>query len=220
LREASIRFDFADPTTNIKPLKVRNSLIKPFSLAQIKSIIDEVPASFKDYFIIRFFTGLRTGEIHGLRWENVDVDKRQIVVCESLIDGVREITKSASSDRIVHMSDIVQQAFKRLQNDTNQSYVFTRSDEPLTQSYITQSIWYPALDRLNLVRRRPYECRHAAASHWLSAGENYAWVSQQLGHSSSQVLFSVYSNFIKDVTRNDGSAVNEMLNNSPMASIS
>jgi integrase len=157
--------------------------------------------------------------MHGLRWENVDMDKRQIIVCESLIDGVRENTKSASSDRVVHMSDIVQQAFKRLQNDKNNGYVFTRNGNPFTQTYVTQSVWYPALDRLKLVRRRPYECRHAAASHWLSAGENYAWVSQQLGHSSSQVLFSVYSNFIKDVTRNDGSAVNKMLNKSPLASI-
>ena len=217
LREASIRFDFSDPTVHIKPLKVRNAIVKPFTLEQIKLIIDEVPACFQDYFIVRFFTGLRTGELHGLRWENVDIEKRQITVCESVIDGVREMTKSAGSDRIVQMSDLVHQAFVRLQSSSDNDYVFTRNGRPLSQSYVTQSVWYPALKRLNLPLRRPYECRHAAASHWLSAGENYAWVSQQLGHSNSQVLFSVYSNFIKDLTRNDGSAVNKMLNESALA---
>jgi integrase len=69
LCEAADRFDFRMPFQNIKQLKIKRTDVQPFTLEQVKAIIDTVRIDFKDYFTVRFFTGMRTGEIHGLKWK-------------------------------------------------------------------------------------------------------------------------------------------------------
>jgi integrase len=212
LSEASTRFDFADPSTEIKPLKVRKKEVLPLNLSEVKKVINGAPTDFKDYFVVRFFTGLRTGELHALKWQHINFLDRQILVSESIVNGVIGNTKSTSSDRLIQMSDAVYMALKRLEKVKESDFVFVRNGEPLTQSYVTQSIWYPLLKRLNLSKRRPYETRHTAATLWLAAGENPEWIARQLGHSNTQILFDTYSRFVPNLTRMDGSAANKFFN--------
>ena len=76
---------------------------------------------------------------------------------------------------------------------------------------VTYRVWYPLLDRLKLARRRPYNCRHTAATLWLGAGENPEWIARQLGHTTTQMLFRTYSRFVPNLTRRDGSAFDRFL---------
>ena len=64
---------------------------------------------------------------------------------------------------------------------------------------------------LGLKHRRAYQTRHTAATLWLAAGENPEWIARQLGHSSTEMLFRVYSRYVPDITRNDGSAIENLL---------
>ena len=57
------------------------------------------------------------------------------------------------------------------------------------------------LTLLGLKPRRAYQTRHTAATLWLSAGENPEWIARQLGHSTTEMLFRVYSRYIPNVTR-------------------
>ena len=47
---------------------------------------------------------------------------------------------------------------------------------------------------------------------WLASGENPEWVARQLGHTTTEMLFTVYSKFIPNLTRQDGSAFAKFLN--------
>ena len=213
LNEAADRFGFCRPTLDIKRLTVRKQMVVPFSLNEVSQIIKGSPKNFKDYFIIRFFSGLRTGELHGLRWKNVHFDDKQIIINESIINGVVGITKSQSSDRVIHMTDILYSALKRLKRLSETSeFVFNKKGKPLTQSYITQSIWYPLLVKLNINKRRPYNSRHTCATLWLASGENPEWIARQLGHQSTQILFDIYSNYVPNLTRQDGREANKLFN--------
>ena len=188
-------------------------MVVPFSLNEVSQIIKGSPKKFKDYFIVRFFSGLRTGELHGLRWKNVHFDDKQIIINESIINGVVGITKSQSSDRVIHMTDILYSALKRLKRLSETSeFVFNKKGKPLTQSYITQSIWYPLLVKLNINKRRPYNSRHTCATLWLASGENPEWIARQLGHQSTQILFDIYSNYVPNLTRQDGREANKLFN--------
>ncbi len=51
-----------------------------------------------------------------------------------------------------------------------------------------------------------YQMRHTAATLMLAAGENPEWVAQTLGHSTTEMLFRVYSRYVPNLTRNDGGA--------------
>jgi integrase len=213
LQEASTRYNFTNPCIGIKRLSVRRNPVLPFALSEVQSIIANAPSQFKDYLIVRFFTGMRTGEIHGLRWVNVRFAERQIRINEAIVNGFMTSTKSVSSDRLIEMSDVVYSALQRLLEDSDQSeFVFTRNSKPLTQSYVTQSVWYPLLAKLNLNKRRPYNCRHTCATLWLASGENPEWIARQLGHNSTQILFDIYSNYVPNLTRQDGREANKLFN--------
>ena len=52
--------------------------------------------------------------------------------------------------------------------------------------------------------------RHTAATLWLAAGESPEWIATQMGHANTEMLFRVYSRYVPNLTRKDGSAANAM----------
>lgn len=214
LCEAADRFDFRTPFQNIKQLKVKRTDVDPFSLEEVRKIIDTVRADFKQYFTVRFFTGMRTGEVHGLKWKYVDFERRLLMVRETIVDGEEGETKNDSSQRDIHMSQMVCDALKIQEAGTRKisDYVFCNSEgKPLDYKNVTNRVWRPLLRHLGLKIRRPYQCRHTAATLWLGAGENPEWIARQLGHTTTEMLFRVYSRYVPNLTRRDGSAFERML---------
>lgn len=218
INEAADRFNFTTPTQRMKPLKVKRSDLAPFTMEEVNLIIKNVRADYRDYFLVRFFTGMRTGEIHGLKWKYIDFKKRQILIRETIVYGEMEDDgKTDLSIREIHMSDIVYDALMRQREVTNahSDFVFCNANAlPLNLNNVTNRVWYPLLRYLQLELRRPYMTRHTAATLWLAAGENPEWIARQLGHTSTEMLFRVYSRFVPNLTRNDGSAFNRMLTGS------
>ena len=72
-------------------------------------------------------------------------------------------------------------------------------------------VWYPLLRYLGLRKRRPYQTRHTAATLWLASGESPEWIARQMGHTTTEMLFRVYSRFVPNLTRQDGSAFERLL---------
>ncbi len=214
MSEASERLNFVNTTKIIKPLKERKRDVEPFSLAEVRRVLDAVRPDYRNYYTVRFFTGMRTGEIDGLKWKYVDLDKRIIRVRETVVNGDEEYTKTEGSQRDINMSSTVHAALLAQREGTGAfEYVFcTRLGTPLCHRNVTQRVWYPLLRTLQLNPRRPYETRHTAATLWLAAGENPNWIASQLGHTSTEMLFRVYARFVPNVTRQDGSAMERLLN--------
>jgi integrase len=61
--------------------------------------------------------------------------------------------------------------------------------------------WQPALKRLGIRMRRPYQTRHTYATTALMAGVNPSYISRQMGHRSPKMLFSVYAKWIDTADR-------------------
>ncbi len=214
LNEAADRFNFPTPFQNIKQLKVRKTDVQPFSLEDVQAILATVRADFRNYFTTRFFTGMRTGEVHGLKWKYVDFERRLILVRETVIDGRTEYTKTDGSQRDIHMSQIVFDALKEQEQSTRKlsEYVFcTRTGAPLDHKNVTNRVWHPLLRHLGLAPRRPYQCRHTAATLWLASGESPQWIADQLGHTTTEMLFRVYARYVPNLTRRDGSAFERLI---------
>lgn len=215
MNETADRFNFTTPTQRIKPLKVKRLDIAPFSMDEVNLIIKHVRADYRDYFLVRFFTGMRTGEIHGLKWKYVDFKNKLILIRETLVCGEMEDEgKTELSSREIYMSDIVYQALLRQRDITHKhsDFVFCNvNGNPFNLNNVTNRVWYPLLRYLNLELRRPYMTRHTAATLWLASGENPEWIARQMGHATTEMLFRVYSRFVPNLTRNDGSAFNRLL---------
>ena len=213
LEEASDRFEFPCPYRNIKRLSQKRTDIQPFTLEELTRFIQNVRPDYRNYYTTRFYTGLRTGEIDGLKWKYVDFARRQILIRETIVDGRVEYTKTDGSQREVPMLGPVFESLKAQFEATGAyEYVFcNRSGAPLEHSNIRKRIWYPTLSLLGLARRRPYETRHTCATLLLASGENPEWVARFLGHTTTEMLFKVYSRFIPNATRQDGSAFERLV---------
>jgi integrase len=214
LSEAADRFNFTPPHLNIKPLKEEKVHIEPFSIDEVNLILQRVRPDWRDYLLVRFFTGMRTGEIDGLKWENVDFQRREILVRETYSLGKWEYTKNDGSQREIEMSSLVFKClWERYQHrDPDIEMVFhSRTGEPVHTPNFLRRVWKPLLAHLHLKYRKPYQTRHTAATLWLAAGENPNWIAKQMGHSTTNMLFSVYARYVPNLTRKDGSAMERML---------
>lgn len=214
LNEAADRFDFTTPYRTIKPLKMIRPDVEPFTLDEVQRILQTVRADYRPYYTVRFFTGMRTGEIDGLKWQYIDFTRRQILVRETLVGGQEDTTKTEGSQREIQMSQSVFDALVDQHKLTGKksAYVFCNQEgQPLDHNNVTKRVWYPLLRYLGLKLRRPYQTRHTAATLWLAAGENPLWIARQLGHSSTEMLFKVYGRFVPNLTRQDGSAFERLL---------
>lgn len=214
LAEAAEQYGFTSPAVNIKPLRVRKTDVQPFTLAEVQTLVGRARADYRSYFITRFFTGMRTGEVHGLKWKYVDFERRLILVRETFVLGEDEYTKTDSSQRDIQMSQVVFEALRQQHAATAQlsEYVFcNRAGDPLDNKNFSDRVWYPLLRHLGLPARRPYQMRHTAATLWLASGEAPEWIARQLGHANTEMLFKVYSRYVPNLTRRDGSAIDRLL---------
>jgi integrase len=209
LNEGCDRYGLTSPSRTIKPLKQKRTEVMPFTLEEVQLLIARVRPDYRAYLTVRLLTGLRTGEADGLQWQDLDFDQGCFRVLRTHSrDGDGE-PKNQSSIRTVPMVPQVREAF--LQQKANAvpdcDWVFhSRQGNPIDSVNFTNRIWYPLLRNLGLRKRPPYHMRHTAATLMLAAGENPEWVASTLGHSTTEMLFRVYSRFVPNLTRNDGLA--------------
>ena len=213
MNEAADRFDFTSPFQGVALLKEPKKDIQPFTLEEVNLLLDTVRPDYHSYFKLRFFSGMRSGEVTGLRWKYVDFERKQLLVRETIVDGNVEYTKNDGSQRVIDITTPIEAALLAQKKATGDGdYVFCNRDgQPLDNHNVCNRVWYPLLRHLGLPKRRMYETRHTAATFWLGAGENPEWIARQMGHTTTEMLFTIYSRFVPNLTRQDGSAFENML---------
>lgn len=214
LNEAADRFQFTAPTARLPSLRIPRTEIEPFTLEEVFKVIQAVPEDYRHYVTVRFFTGMRTAEADGLKWKRIDWTRKQIGIAETYSSGNTDFTKNDSSKRHIDMNGLVYDALIAQKNLTGafSEYVFCNSaGGPLDSTNFNKRIWLPTLKKLGLQPRRPYQMRHTAATLWLASGEAPEWIAKQMGHSSTQMLFKVYSRYVPNLTRKDGAAFEQMM---------
>jgi integrase len=214
LNEAADRFEFNSAFRNIKPLKIKRSDVQPFTLDEVQLILNTVRPDYRNYFTCRLFTGMRTGEVHGLKWKYVDFERRLILVRESIVLKEEDDLKTDGSVRDIQMSQLVFDALKAQYHAAGEfsEYVFcNNAGLPVDNQNFLNRVWNPLLRHLEIAHRRAYQMRHTAATLWLASGEAPEWIARQLGHTSTEMLFRVYSRYVPNLTRQDGSAMERLL---------
>jgi integrase len=214
LNEAADRLEFTSAFRNIKPLKIKRSDVMPFTLDEVQRILTTARPDYRNYFTVRFFSGMRTGEVHGLKWKYIDFQRRLILVRESIVLNEEDELKTDGSMRDIQMNELVFEALHEQFKATGQfsEYVFcTRRGKPIDNQNFLNRVWGPLLRHLDLQHRRAYQMRHTAATLWLASGEAPEWIARQLGHTSTEMLFRVYSRYVPNLTRRDGSAMERLL---------
>ena len=214
VKEAAFEYDFAYPFNPLKSLRIERSTPKPLTKEEVERFLNHVDDQWKDYFLIRFFTGLRSCEIHGLEHQDIDFDHNLIHVQKNWVSGSISKPKTPDSQREIQMGKAVREAFQRACDASKgiSSFVFiSAKGKPLDSREVNRLVWEPTLKKAGLSHRTPHQTRHTAAILHLAAGENPRYISQLLGHSNGQMLFQVYAPYVKNATQYDGKAFEKLM---------
>ena len=187
--------------------KIEKPQIKPLSMEEVDRFLDVVNPFYKPFFIVAFFTGMRAGEMVGLKWDNVYFDRKTIKIVETRVYGLEGRPKTNSSYRDIDMLPMVYDALKEQAAKTRliSKYVFLNCDDkPIEAETLRKNAWSKALKKAKLEYRPMIQTRHTFATMMISSGENLGWVQKMMGHSSLKMITDKYFAYIPNMTHNDG----------------
>lgn len=154
-------------------------------------------------------TGLRAGEICGLKWKDLDHENKTMRIQRAKdFDNTLKVPKTKASKRMIHLMDWVvedlkkhqlSQKSKRLQFGKayiKSDFVCTLDDgTPISTNYLTKT--FPRkIKQHNFSKIRFHDLRHSFATISLANGVHPKVVQEILGHSNIQVTLSTYSHVI------------------------
>jgi integrase len=162
-------------------------------------------------------TGLRRGEVVGLRWMDVDFDEKCLWVRQQITDvrgqlivgtpktkrGARAVPLDAGTVQLLRDHQEAQSRERALLGDAWQhsGLVFVREDgSALRPDYVSKHFLRLCADVGSPVIRL-HDLRHTSASLALVAGVNIKVVSERLGHSTTATTADLYTHVIPTVAR-------------------
>lgn len=205
----------ANPMEGFKVKRRRKAIedhddIDPFAPAEVHAILAGCEEQqFSNFCRFAFASGLRTGELIGLRWTDVDMLAGTVAVRRSFVMGKMKSTKTTAGYRVVSLIPTAVAALRAQQEHTRLAggAVFhnPRTGEAWDgDRQIREHYWRLALKRAGIRYRYPYQMRHTYASQALSAGENVMWVAAQLGHKDWAVTARRYARWIPSAVPDAG----------------
>lgn len=189
-----------NPAGHIPSARWQKPPVDPFTADEADRIIAGMSEpQVANYAAFKFFTGLRTGESFGLRWADVDLSNGHIVVHESIVGGAEKASTKTNAVRTVFLNSRALEAIKAQKAHTFMAgqHVFHDPRENVRWGGEPKFRWYwlPALKRLGIRHRRPYNTRHTYATMMLMAGMTPAFCAGQMGHSVD-VFLRTYAKWI------------------------
>lgn len=170
-------------------------------------------------FMLAISTGMRRGELLGLRWCDVDLNRcrLQIVQAVTYVDSKPLVgpPKTPSSQRSITFPESIGYLLKRHKNAQDRlkrdfgfpinstDYVFPRNDHldmPIHSSTLSYHFKDVCLSA-NVPRIRFHDLRHTHATLLLQQGVNLKVIQDRLGHSKINVTLDIYSHVLPDMQR-------------------
>jgi integrase len=163
-------------------------------------------------FVLAATTGMRRGEVLGVRWRDIDFDRRRLAVRQTILSIQYQITfgspKTTRGRRAIALDERTI-AVLRTERDRraheqallgadyqDHDLVFARVDgTPVHPDYFTQS-FERVVARLDLPRIRLHDLRHTHATLGLAAGIPAKVMSDRLGHATVAFTQDVYMHAI------------------------
>lgn len=188
----------SDPLEGLEAAKHQRPQPDPFTREEAEAIIADMHRRYDSqvalYFEAKFFTGMRTSESLGLRWDSIDWGSGQLVVREAIVLGEHKERTKTHAVRTVQLNSRALAALK-----AQKAHTFLKPDgwvfmDPVSgERWVDdwnprEKYWRPCLKRLGIRYRTPYETRHTYATMLLMAGVAPAYAARQLGHSVEQFL--------------------------------
>jgi len=144
-------------------------------------------------------TGLRQGELIGLRWRDVDLEARRLRVVSPYVRGEFADPKSEGSGRSVPLAARVVDALEALHErtlypaDGDLVFCHPETGRPLDRSKLVRR-FKQAVDRAGLRRVTFHELRHTFGTRMAAAGVPLRTIQHWMGHADAKTT-QVYAHY-------------------------
>lgn len=214
--------------------RLHRSEMHTLSPDEAKQLVDTAHAHgdrLEALYVLALTTGMRQGELLGLRWRDVDVEANAVRVVTSLQwrgnQYVLREPKTRGSRRQVALPAAAVTALRahRVRQNSERlkagrawhdlDLVFPNQvGNPLRRNNLLHLSFGPLLRRAGLTHLRFHDLRHTAATLLLRSGVHPKVVSEMLGHASVSITLDTYSHVLPDMQRDATAAMDRLFGSS------
>jgi integrase len=204
-----------NPAANVAPPRKADTEMATWTADEVRTFL----ASVEDdrlyaMWVLLCTTGMRRGEVLGLRWDDVDTSAGRIAVRRASVEvnydvqssdpksakGKRSVTLDVETTKVL-VDHRRRQAEERLAAGLGgrSEQVFTRPDGNRLQPQHVSRSFGARYRRAGLSPIRLHDLRHTSATLALTAGIHPKVVSERLGHSTVQLTLDRYSHVVDGI---------------------
>lgn len=220
-----------NPAKKTKPPKIGETTARALDPAEVSNLMKNLEPDSQDegsrylqecyYFAVKLAieTGMRQGEVFGLKWSSVNFEQNYLRV-ENNLSAARgrggakfETPKTNGSARNILLAETTVndlKKWKQLQSEFAKKFngifknvnnlVFTNIvGNPASRNNFLRRRFAPALKKSGIKEANFHTLRHTHASQLLSAGVDVQIVSQRLGHNNVSTTLNIYKHILKDI---------------------
>ncbi|HCE5244002.1 TPA: site-specific integrase [Vibrio parahaemolyticus] len=218
-------------------VKESESEILPFSMAEIDKALSHChQLQHRNMITLLVYSGIRSGELCALAWEDVDFENRTIHVRRSTYDKRGLKTTKTDKERFV---DLMPPALEALKAQRHLTYLYPAYEHEVElpgNTYRTEKlrfvfnpkavrqqkgsdydyygkralvrIWADLCKKADIPHRNQYQLRHTYASWAIThANVNVSYLAQQMGHSDITMVAKVYGKWLKESNKKESDRV-------------
>ena len=213
----------------VKPPQVRREEMRPLTPEQVKALLEVARGDrLEALYLLAVTTGLRQGELLGLKWEDVDFEEGKLQVRRTLATAkggpaltAPKTTKSRRSVSLTRSSvDALRSHLKRQLEETKRAgslwqengLVFASEEgQPLKRRNVTNCKFRSLRKRAGLAAIRFHDLRHTCATLLLGRNVNPKIVSEMLGHASIAITLDTYRHVLPNMQNEAAKAMEDAL---------
>ncbi len=207
-----------NPVDAVEPPRATRQEMQYWTAAQVEAFLTAARKTLHyELYLTAIMTGLRRGELLGLRWRDLDLDTGKAAIRQAFVravDGSSAMTgpKTASGRRVVSLPESVVKTLRALRRRQREAQLVLGpewEDHDLVFCSPNGSPQSPDVISRHfrrLVERVPdlpvirfHDLRHTHATLMLSQGVHPKIVSERLGHSRITTTLDTYSHALPDL---------------------
>ncbi len=188
---------------------------------QAKRLMEKAEGQTQVLVVIAATLGMREGELFGLLWNCVDLDRRTVTVVRQLtedLDGKLALTplKTKASRRTLELPELTLRVLKawrdkRRGESHERQFVFTDSEgNPMRKSNFIRREFKPLLERAELPDVDFHSLRHSSNSFLIEEGADPILVARRNGHSGTRMVLDRYGHMFEGARRQAAETMNRV----------
>ncbi|EAW7073946.1 site-specific integrase [Listeria monocytogenes] len=222
-----------NPCDGVSPPRRPKKVQKVYDEAGVSKLFKKIKTERLDWQVlvsIAVMTGAREGEIAGLEWKHIDLDKQTILFEQTIVEekGVGVTVRSGlkgGKDKLVSIPDSLAALlaeYKEVRENEKSAaqeewtwsehfFLFTNvNGKPIRTDSIYQR-WIKFLEKNGLERIRFHDIRHTSASLLIAKGVHAKVIQERLGHADIGTTMNTYSHVFREADQSAADHFNKLI---------